>query len=70
MSGRRHDPNDELIGQGIGNLVAPLFGGIPATAAIARTATNVRAGGTSPLAGVVHALFLLAAVLLLADWLA
>ena len=70
MSGRRHDPNDELIGQGIGNLVAPLFGGIPATAAIARTATNVRAGGRSPLAGVVHALFLLAAVLLLADWLA
>ena len=70
MSGRRHDPNDELIGQGIGNIVAPLFGGIPATAAIARTATNVRAGATSPLAGVVHALFLLAAVLVLAPWLA
>jgi len=70
MSGRRHDPNDELIGQGIGNMLAPLFGGIPATAAIARTATNVRAGATSPLAGVVHALFLLAAVLLLADLLA
>ena len=67
MSGRRHDPNDELIGQGLGNLAAPLFGGIPATAAIARTATNVRAGATSPLASVVHALFLLAAVLLLTD---
>jgi sulfate permease, SulP family len=70
MSGRRHDPNDELIGQGIGNILAPLFGGIPATAAIARTATNVRAGARSPLAGVVHALFLLAAVLVLAPWLA
>ncbi len=70
MSGRRHDPNDELIGQGLGNLIAPLFGGIPATAAIARTATNVRAGATSPLASVVHALFLLAAVLVLADLLA
>ena len=70
MSGRRHDPNEELIGQGLGNIVAPLFGGIPATAAIARTATNIRAGATSPLAAVVHALFLLAAVLLLADLLA
>ncbi len=70
MSGRRHDPNDELIGQGLGNLVAPLFGGIPATAAIARTATNVRAGATSPLSAVIHAGFLLAAVLLLADLLA
>ena len=70
MSGRRHDPNDELIGQGLGNLVAPLFGGIPATAAIARTATNVRAGATSPVAAVVHALFLLAAVLLFAKPLA
>jgi sulfate permease, SulP family len=70
MSGRRHDPNDELIGQGIGNIIAPLFGGIPATAAIARTATNVRAGARSPLAAVVHALFLLAAVLVLAPWLA
>jgi SulP family sulfate permease len=70
MSGRRHDPNDELIGQGLGNIAASLFGGIPATAAIARTATNIRAGATSPLAAVVHALFLLAAVLLLADLLA
>lgn len=67
MSGRRHDPNDELIGQGLGNLVAPLFGGIPATAAIARTATNVRSGATSPVSAVVHALFLLAAILLLAE---
>ncbi len=66
MSGRRHDPNDELIGQGIGNMVAPLFGGIPATAAIARTAANVRAGGTSPLSAVVHGVFILAAMVYLA----
>lgn len=70
MSGKRHDPNDELIGQGLGNIVAPLFGGIPATAAIARTATNVRSGASMPLAAVIHAVFLLAAVLLLADLLA
>jgi len=48
MSGKKHNPNDELIGQGIGNMIAPLFGGIPATAAIARTSANVRAGGSSP----------------------
>ncbi|MCP5143079.1 MAG: C4-dicarboxylic acid transporter DauA [Gammaproteobacteria bacterium] len=70
MSGKRHDPNDELIGQGLGNLIAPLFGGIPATAAIARTAANVRAGATSPLSSVVHALFILAAILALAPLLA
>jgi SulP family sulfate permease len=66
MSGKKHDPNDELIGQGIGNMLVPFFGGIPATAAIARTAANVRAGGSSPLASIVHALFILAAILLLA----
>lgn len=70
MSGKRHDPNDELIGQGLGNLLAPLFGGIPATAAIARTAANVRAGGSSPLSSVVHALFILAAILMLSPMLA
>lgn len=70
MTGARHNPNDELIGQGIGNIVVPFFGGIPATAAIARTATNIRAGGTTPLAAVVHALFILFAILALAPLLA
>jgi sulfate permease, SulP family len=54
MAGTRHDSNQELIGQGIANMVTPLFGGFAATGAIARTATNVRNGGTSPLAGIVH----------------
>ena len=62
----RHDPNQELMAQGIANLVVPLFGGIPATGTIARTVTNVRAGGTTPIAGIVHALTLLAVVLLAA----
>lgn len=70
MSGKKHNPNDELIGQGLGNIVAPFFGGIPATAAIARTAANVRAGGSSPLSSVVHSLFIIAAILLLAPLLA
>lgn len=70
MMGTRHNPNDELIGQGIGNIITPFFGGIPATAAIARTATNVRAGGTTPLSSVVHALFILLAILVLAPLLA
>jgi SulP family sulfate permease len=62
----RHDPNAELIGQGLGNLVAPLFGGITATAAIARTATSIRSGARSPLAAIVHAAVVLISVLLLA----
>ncbi len=66
MAGTRHDPNQELVGQGVANIVAPLFGGFAATGAIARTATNVRNGATSPLAGVVHALTLLAIVLVAA----
>lgn len=70
MTGGRHDPNDELIGQGIGNIVAPFFGGIPATAAIARTAANIRAGGSTPVSSVVHALFILLAILALAPALA
>ncbi len=65
MSGFKHDPNDELIGQGIGNMIAPLFGGIPATAAIARTAANIRAGGISPLSSIIHGLFILASILCL-----
>jgi len=59
MTGFRHRSNQELIGQGIANLGSALFGGLPATGALARTATNVRAGGRSPVAGMLHALFLL-----------
>lgn len=59
MAGTRHDSNRELIGQGLANIVAPFFGGFAATGAIARTATNIRNGGNSPLAGVVHCLTLL-----------
>jgi len=70
MTGGKHDPNDELIGQGLGNLVVPFFGGIPATAAIARTAANIRAGGTTPLSAVVHSLFVLLSILVLAPVLA
>jgi SulP family sulfate permease len=66
MTGRKHDPDAELMAQGIGNLVTPFLGGIAATGAIARTATNVRSGGRSPLAAVVHSAFVLAVVLLLA----
>jgi len=62
----RHDPNQELMAQGIANLVAPFFGGMPATGTIARTVTNVRAGASSPIAGIVHALTLLVVVLLAA----
>jgi sulfate permease, SulP family len=66
MTQTRHDPDAELMAQGIGNVVAPFFGGIAATGAIARTATNIRAGARSPLAAAVHALFVLATMLLLA----
>ncbi len=66
MTGSKHDPNAELLGQGLGNLIAPLFGGITATAAIARTATNVRAGAFSPLAAIIHSAVVLVAILLLA----
>lgn len=62
----RHDPNQELMAQGVANLVSPLFGGIPATGTIARTVTNVRAGAASPVAGIVHALTILLVVLLAA----
>lgn len=65
-TGTAHDPDAELIGQGIGNLVAPFFGGFAATGALARTATNVRAGAQSPLAGLVHSAFVLVAVVALA----
>jgi sulfate permease, SulP family len=68
MAGTRHDPNQELVGQGAANLLAPLFGGFAATGAIARTATNIRNGATSPLAGIVHAAFLVLVIVLLAPW--
>lgn len=62
----RHNPNQELMAQGIANIAAPLFGGFAATGAIARTATNIRTGGRTPVAGIVHAVVLLAIVLALA----
>ena len=66
MSGDRHNSNVELVAQGIANVVSPLFGGIPATGAIARTATNIRSGARTPVAGMVHALTLLAILLVAA----
>lgn len=70
IAGTRHNPNTELVGQGLGNIAAPLFGGIPATAAIARTAANIRAGGRSPVAAVVHAATIVAVLLFLTPLLA
>ena len=66
MANTRHDSNQELIGQGIANIAAPLFGGFAATGAIARTATNIRNGADSPVAGIVHCVFLVLVILLLA----
>jgi SulP family sulfate permease len=63
MSGDKHDPNTELVAQGLANIASPLFGGLPATGAIARTATNIRSGAISPVSGMVHALTLLAVLL-------
>ena len=63
MIGDRHNPNVELVAQGIANIVSPLCGGLPATGAIARTATNIRSGAQTPVAGIVHALTLLAVLL-------
>jgi SulP family sulfate permease len=68
MIGGQHDSNTELIAQGIANIASPLFGGIPATGAIARTATNVKNGGRTPVAGIVHALTLLAITLFVGRW--
>ena len=64
MTGSRHHPNTELVGQGIGNICSALFGGLPATGAIARTATNIRSGGKTPVSGLVHAVILLLILLL------
>ncbi|MDT8409170.1 MAG: C4-dicarboxylic acid transporter DauA [Wenzhouxiangellaceae bacterium] len=69
MTGKRHQANGELLGQGMGNLIVPFFGGITATAALARSVANVRAGAQSPLASVFHGLFVLAGLLVLAPWL-
>jgi SulP family sulfate permease len=63
MSNDKHNPNVELIGQGVANIVSPMFGGLPATGAIARTATNIRAGAQSPVAGMIHSLTLLCVLL-------
>jgi len=68
MIGGRHRSNMELIGQGVANVVTPLFGGIPATGAIARTATNVRNGGRTPVAGMIHALTVLLVTLFFSRW--
>ena len=66
MIGDRHDPNQELMAQGVANFVTPFFGGMPATGTIARTVTNVKNGATSPIAGIVHAVVLLAVILIAA----
>lgn len=66
MIGDRHNPNQELMAQGVANFVTPFFGGMPATGTIARTVTNIQSGGTTPISGMVHALTLLAVVLLAA----
>jgi SulP family sulfate permease len=68
MSGDRHNPNVELIAQGIANLASPLVGGLPATGAIARTATNIRSGAKTPVAGMIHALTLLTILLFAAPF--
>jgi len=66
MTGDRHNPNVELMAQGIANIASPVFGGIPATGAIARTATNIRAGARTPISGMIHAITLLAVLLVAA----
>ena len=68
MSGTKHESNTELFGQGLANVFAPLFGGIASTGAIARTATNIRQGGNSPLAGIIHAITLCIILLFLAPY--
>jgi SulP family sulfate permease len=68
MSGTKHNPNVELVAQGIANCASPLFGGLPATGAIARTATNIRSGATTPVAGMIHSLTLLLVILFAAPY--
>jgi len=68
MIGTRHKSNMELVAQGVANIASPIFGGIPATGAIARTATNIRTGGRTPLAGMIHAVTLLLILIFLGRW--
>ena len=68
MIGGNHRSNTELIGQGIANIITPFFGGIPATGAIARTATNIKNGGRTPIAGIIHAIILLLIMLFFGRW--
>jgi SulP family sulfate permease len=68
MIGGRHRSNMELVAQGVANIVTPLFGGIPATGAIARTATNIKNGGRTPVAGIIHAIVLLLIMLFFGSW--
>ncbi len=68
MTGTRHRSNMELVGQGAGNIASAIFGGIPATGAIARTATNIKSGGQTPVAAIIHAVFLLLVLLLIGKW--
>ena len=70
MAGTRHDPDGELIGQGLGNIIAPFFAAIPATAAIARTATNIRAGGKTPISALIHSVVIFLIVLVFSNLLA
>lgn len=67
MAGYKHRPNQELVAQGFANIASAFFGGLPATGAIARTATNIKAGGKTPMAGIFHALFILAFILFFTD---
>jgi len=66
MTGGKHNPNVELMGQGVANIISPMFGGLPATGAIARTATNVRSGARTPISGIIHAATLLVVLLVAA----
>lgn len=68
MTGTRHRSNMELVGQGAGNIASAIFGGIPATGAIARTATNIKTGGKTPIAAIIHAVFLLLVLLFIGKW--
>lgn len=68
MAGDKHNPNVELCAQGVANIIAPMFGGLPATGAIARTATNIRSGGRTPVAGMIHALTILCVLLFASKW--
>jgi sulfate permease, SulP family len=68
MTGTRHRSNMELVGQGAGNIASAIFGGIPATGAIARTATNIKSGGKTPVAAIIHAAFLLLVLLFIGEW--